>query len=300
MQNGEIIRMDSVDDYNRFFGLDTEHPLVSVVDLSMATKWAERARFGYGIYALFLKDVRCGNIKYGRRDYDYQAGTIVSFAPGQVVDVELDQGSRPSSHGLLFHPDLSRGTELGRAIKGYSFFSYKSNEALHLSADERITIMGCLQKIADELRRPSDRHSRRLIVANIGLLLDYCMRFYDRQFVTRTEADSDVLVRFEQILDEYFDSDIPLREGLPTVRYLADKVFLSPNYFSDMISRQTGHTASEHIRSKVIGLAKERLLSSDKTMSQIAYELGFQYPQHLSRMFKQVVGQTPNEYRKLG
>ena len=137
-------------------------------------------------------------------------------------------------------------------------------------------------------------------MANIGLLLDYCMRFYDRQFVTRTEADSDVLVRFEQILDEYFDSDIPLREGLPTVRYLADKVFLSPNYFSDMISRQTGHTASEHIRSKVIGLAKERLLSSDKTMSQIAYELGFQYPQHLSRMFKQVVGQTPNEYRKLG
>ena len=224
----------------------------------------------------------------------------MSFAPGQVVDVELDQGSRPSSHGLLFHPDLIRGTELGRAIKGYSFFSYKSNEALHLSADERITIMGCLQKIADELRRPSDRHSRRLIVANIGLLLDYCMRFYDRQFVTRTEADSDVLVRFEQILDEYFDSDIPLREGLPTVRYLADKVFLSPNYFSDMISRQTGHTASEHIRSKVIGLAKERLLSSDKTMSQIAYELGFQYPQHLSRMFKQVVGQTPNEYRKLG
>lgn len=293
----EIIKIDSVDDYNKFFGLETKHPLVSVVDLSKATMWPRRAWFRYEIYALFLKNVKCGNIKYGRQNYDYQDGTIVCFAPGQVIDLEMLQDTQPQAHGLLFHPDLIHGTALGQEIRNYSFFSYESNEALHLSLEERQNIMDVLNKIETELEHSIDKHSRRLICANIGLLLDYCMRYYERQFETRREVNHDIVVRFEQLLDDYFVGDMPQKEGLPSVKYFADKVFLSPNYFGDMIRKQTGKTASDYIQKKVIDLAKQALLSSDKTMSQIAFDLGYQYPQHLSRTFKKLVGLTPNEYR---
>ena len=201
------------------------------------------------------------------------------------------------AHGLLFHPDLIRGTALGQEIRNYTFFSYEVNEALHLSEEERQTIIDCLNKIQAELEHAIDKHSRRLITANIGVLLDYCLRFYDRQFITRNQQNNDIIVRFERLLDEYFDGPTPQQEGLPSVKYFADKVFLSPNYFGDMIRKQTGKTASEYIQTKVIERAKENLLSSDKTMSEIAYDLGFQYPQHLSRMFKRVAGCTPNEFR---
>ena len=201
------------------------------------------------------------------------------------------------SHGILFHPDLIRGTSLGQEIKHYSFFSYASNEALHLSDDEKKIFQDCLDKVQQELSRPIDKHSKRLIARNIELLLDYCMRFYERQFTTREEVNKDIIVRFERLLDEYFDNETPLREGLPTVKYFADKVFLSANYFGDMISKQTGQTASEYIQNKLIERAKEALLATDKTTSEIAYGLGFQYPQHLSRMFKRITGCTPNEFR---
>ena len=292
-----IIKLDSVDRYNKLFGLETRHPLVSVVDLSKATKWPMRSSFNYGIYALFLKDVKCGNIIYGRQYYDYQDGTVVCFAPGQVTDIEMDPNVRPAAHGLLFHPDLIRGTALGQEIRRYTFFSYETNEALHLSEQERQTVMDCLGKIEAELEHAIDKHSRRLITANIGLLLDYCMRFYERQFTTRSEVNKDIVIRFEQLLDEYFDGDTPQQEGLPSVKYFADKVCLSPNYFGDMVRRQTGQTASEYIQNKLVDRAKEALLSSGKTMSQIAYDLGFQYPQHFSRMFKRIAGCTPNEFR---
>ena len=293
----EIIKLDEVDKYNKFFGLETRHPLVSVVDLSKATRWPEHFRINYWVYALFLKDTRCGDIMYGRQSYDYQDGTIVSFAPGQVVETEMSQNTRPNAHGILFHPDLIRGTALGQEIRNYSFFSYETREALHLSEEERQTVMDCLNKIEAELKHGIDKHSRRLITANIGLLLDYCMRFYERQFTTREEVNKDIIVRFERLLDDYFDSEAPLQEGLPTVKYFADKVFLSANYFGDMIRKQTGQTASEYIQNKLIERAKESLLSTDKTTSEIAYGLGFQYPQHLSRMFKRVTGCTPNEFR---
>lgn len=294
----EMIRIDSVDVYNKLFGFETRHPLITVVDLSEATRWPLRTRFAYGVYALFLKDARCGDIKYGRKSYDYRDGTIVCFAPGQVVEVEMAPDTRPAGYGLLFHPDLIRGTALGQEIRNYSFFSYETNEALHLSDDERQTIRDTLQKVEQELDHAIDKHSRRLITANVGLLLDYCMRFYDRQFITRSEVNSDILTRFERLLDAYFDTDMQRQEGLPSVKYFADKVFLSPNYFGDVIRKLTGMTASEHIQNKVIDRVKEQLLSSDKTASQIAYELGFQYPQHLSRMFKRITGLTPNEFRQ--
>lgn len=296
----EMIVIDSVDRYNEIFGLETRHPLVSIIDLAKSTTWPTRAWFRYEVYALYLKNVKCGDIKYGRQYYDYQDGTIVCFAPGQITDLEMLPNIQPNAHGILFHPDLIRGTALGQEIKKYSFFSYETNEALHISEEERQTVMDCLQKITIELEHSIDKHSRRLICANIGLLLDYCMRFYERQFDTRNGVNKDIIVRFEHLLNEYFEEDAPQNQGLPSVKYFADKVFLSANYFGDMVRKQTGKTVSEYIQDKMIELAKEQLMSSNKTMSQIAYEIGFQYPQHLSRMFKRIVGMTPNQFRLTG
>ena len=293
----ETIKIDCVDQYNKLFGLETLHPLVSVVDLSKSESWPTRFRMNYGVYSLFLKDTKCGDIRYGRQMYDYQEGTVVAFAPGQVTSVEMAKGYRPKARGLLFHPDLIRGTSLGRDIKRYSFFSYESNEALHLSDQERKIVLDCFDKIQIELEHAIDKHSNRLIAMNIELLLDYCMRFYERQFITRSEANKDVLIKFEHLLDEYFQEDTPQQKGLPTVKYFADKICLSANYFGDLIKKETGKTAQEYIQNKIIGLAKEKILGSDMTVSQIAYELGFQYSQHFSRLFKKSVGCTPNEYR---
>ena len=293
----EVIKLDTVDQYNRLFGLETLHPLVSIVNLSEAPRFPTHFTMNYGVYALFLKNVKCGDIRYGRQTYDYQEGTVTSFAPGQVVEVEMQQGVKPNAHGLLFHPDLIKGTSLGQDIKHYSFFSYTSAEALHLSEEEKGIFIDCLEKIKMELQRPIDKHSKRLISRNIELLLDYCMRFYERQFITRSGANIDSLTKFEQLLDEYFRSNLPVQDGLPSVKYFADKIYLSPNYFGDMIKKETGMTPQEHIQMKVIELAKEHIVETDETISEIAYTLGFQYPQHLSRLFKKRVGCTPNEYR---
>ena len=270
----EIIRLDSVDKYNRFFGLETLHPLVGVVDLSGATLFPNHFTINYGLYALFLKDVKCGDIRYGRQRYDYQEGTVVSFAPGQVAEIEMPAGTRPMARGLLFHPDLIKGTSLGEEIKGYNFFSYSSNEALHLSDEEKCIFLDCLEKIKMELAHPIDRLSKRLISRNIQLLLDYCMRFYELQ------------------------GGKPQSEGLPTVKYFADKVCLSPNYFGDLIKKETGKTPQEYIKDRLIDVAKGLIAGTDKTISEIAYELGFQYSQHFNRVFKKNVGYTPVEYRR--
>lgn len=295
----DVIKLENVEQYNDLFGLETLHPLVSVVDLSQATRHPEHFVLNYGVYALFLKQTRCGDIRYGRQTYDYQEGTVTSFAPGQIVETTLEQGTPLNVCGLLFHPDLIKGTSLGQEIKHYSFFAYSSNEALHLSEEERSVFLDCLKKIQMELNHPIDRHSKRLISKNIELLLDYCMRFYERQFTTRAVVNKDVLMRFEDLLDEYFASDKPQTEGLPSVRYFAEKVFLSPNYFGDLVKKETGKTPQEYIQTKLIDQAKEMIASTEKTVSQIAYELGFQYSQHFNRIFKKNVGYTPGEYRKL-
>ena len=297
--DNSIISLDSVDKYNRLFGLETLHPLVSVVNLSEATKFPTHFTINYGVYALYLKETVCGDIRYGKQTYDYQEGTITSFAPGQVAEIEMAEGVKPRAYGILFHPDLIKGTPLGSEIKRYSFFSYKSNEALHISDDEKKIIMDCLSKIQMELEHAIDRLSKRLIAGNIQLLLDYCLRFYERQFNTRAVVNKDILSRFESLLDDYFDNGRTRTEGLPTVKYFADKVFLSPNYFGDLIKKETGKTAQEYIQTRLIDAAKEMIAGSDKTMSQIAYELGFQYSQHFNRLFKKNVGYTPNEYRRL-
>lgn len=294
----KIIRLNSVDEYSRLFGLPDGHPLIRVIDLKEATRFPTHFTIYYGIYALFLKDTLCGDIRYGKQTYDYQEGTVTSFAPGQVVETSMEEGTRPKAVGLLFHPDLIQGTSLAREISSYTFFSYASSEALHLSDEEKSLFQGCLQQIRQELERPADHLSKRIMARHIQLLLDYCLRFYERQFQTRTTANQDILTRFEHLLDNYFQSGLSQTTGLPTVRYFADKVFLSPNYFGDLIKKETGLTAQELIRNKLIEKAKESIAGTDKKLSQIAYELGFQYSQHFNRLFKKSVGYTPNEYRK--
>lgn len=294
----KIVKLASVDHYNSLYGLETLHPLVSVIDLTKATKTVNHIQINYGLYALFLKQTKSCNIKYGRRFYDYQEGTIVCFAPGQTIYVEtLEDEIDPSVYGIIFHPDLIRGTSLGKNIKNYTFFSYAVNEALHLSDQEKGIVMDCLEKISIELEHGIDKHSKSLIAMNIELLLNYCMRFYERQFITRSDINKDALTKFEQLLDDYFQTKQPMQEGLPSVKYFADKICLSSNYFGDMIKKETGSTPQEHIQEKVIELAKGHIVETDETVSQIAYALGFQYPQHLSRLFKKRVGCTPNEYR---
>ena len=296
----DIIKIDSVETYNELFGLETRNPLVAVVDLAKATRCPERLTANYGVYALFLKNVKCGNIRYGRQPYDYQAGTVVSFAPGQVVETELLANIPMNARGLLFHPDLIKGTALGHDIRDYSFFGYDSREALHLSDEERAMVSGCLDNLAVELERPVDRMSRKVLTSHIQLLLDYCLRFYGRQFATRETVNRDVLTRFESLVKDYFDSEKPQMEGLPTVKYFADGVYLSPNYFGDLVKRETGRTPQEYIQSKLIDRAKQMLAGTERSVSEIAFQLGFQYSQHFNRMFKKNVGLTPSEYRRAG
>ncbi len=237
---------------------------------------------------------------YGRHTYDYQEGTLVFLAPGQVAGVSSNgEIFQPKGHGLVFHPDLIHGTSLGRHIQDYTFFGYQSNEALHISERERKIVLDCFSKIEYELEHAIDTHSKRLIVSNIELFLSYCVRFYDRQFITRDDVHKGILERFEDLLNGYFQTDKPQSIGLPSVAYCGNELNLSPSYFGDLIKKETGKTAQEYIQSKLIDVAKEKIFDQSKSVSQIAYELGFKYPQHFTRLFKQKVGYTPNEYRTL-
>ena len=268
----KILNLDSVDLYNKLYGLETLNPLVSVIDLNKATSSVDLIRFNYGIYALYLKLEKACDIKYGRQTYDYQEGTIVCFAPGQTAETNPTTDKvQVNAHGILFHPDLLRGTSLGKSIKKYTFFSYEVNEALHLSEEERSIVMDCLKIIRMELEHGVDKHSKTLLVNHIELLLNYCMRFYERQFITRGKTNRDVLTRFENLLDEYFESALAEQDGLPTVKYFADKLCLSSNYFGDMFKKETGKSPQEYIQEKVIELAKERISDTADTVSQIAY-----------------------------
>jgi len=290
-------RFETITDYNAFNNNETLHPLVSVVDLSKANP-RQGSRMYFGFYTIFLKDVKCGDLIYGRHIYDYQEGTLVFLAPGQVAGINSNgEAYQPKGYALVFHSDLIHGTTLGRHIQEYSFFGYQSNEALHLSERERKIVFDCFSKIEYELEHSIDKHSKRLIVANIELFLNYCVRFYDRQFITRDKALKGILERFENLLDSYFQTDKPQNLGLPSVNYFAQELNLSPGYFGDLVKKESGKTAQEYIQWKMIDIAKERIFDADKSVSQIAYDLGFKFPQHFIRVFKQRVGQTPNEYR---
>lgn len=294
-----IYRIESVSDYNKIIGTETLHPLVSIVDFSKCeAEYTDHTHFYYGVYAVYLKETLCGDLIYGKNKYDYQEGSLVFVSPGQMLEIIRNpEVSKRKGWALLFHPDLINGTNLGRQISDYNFFSYDLSEALHISERERKMVLECFDKIAYEISQPIDKHSKRLIVNNIQLFLDYCVRFYDRQFITREQLNIGTLEQFEKELNSYFKTDKPQTIGLPSVAYFADALHLSANYFGDLVKKETGKSAQEYIQLKVMSLAKDRVLDLSKPVSEIAYELGFKYPQHFTRMFKKSMGISPSEFR---
>jgi len=294
----DILRFNTISKYNAINKQETLHPLVSLIHFEKAEPRKLR-RMYYGFYAIFLKQVKCGDLRYGLKNYDYQEGTLVFLAPGQVIGENKDEYYQPQGYALVFHPDLIHGTSLAKTIQDYSFFSYASNEALHLSEQEKQIILDCFSKIEFEIAHAIDKHSKRLIVSNIELFLNYCMRFYDRQFITRENIHKGSLEKFENLLQEYFQSDNPQTIGLPSVGYFAEQLHLSTNYLGDLFKKETGKTVKEYISLKLIDIAKEKIYDKSKSINEIAYELGFKYPQHFTRLFKNETGHTPIEYRML-
>lgn len=295
----DITRFDSVSQYNAFNNHETRHPLVNVVDLSKADP-RQGSRLYFGFYTIFLKDVKCGDLMYGRHTYDYQEGTLVFLAPGQLAGVNSHgETYQPKGYALVFHADLLHGTALGKRMQDYTFFGYQFSEGLHLSGRERKIVLDCFSKIDYELEHALDKHSKQLVVANIELFLGYCLRFYDRQFLTREHLHQGILARFEAILTGYLLSDKPQTLGLPSVAYFAGELNVSASYFGDLVKKETGRSAQDYIQSKLMDLAKEKIVDRRKSVNEIAYELGFKYSQHFSRFFKERAGQSPSEYRLL-
>lgn len=294
----EIAKLDSISQFNTIRGVETRHPLISVFDnQDSAVKNMPDGRYHYGLYAIYLKEVICGEMTYGRNKYDYDIGTLVFIAPGQIVGIKTIPDYESKGKVLAFHPDFIKGTSLARKMSSYSFFSYEMNEALHLSERERKIIIDLYDKIDYELEQSIDKHSKSIIINNIETLLNYGLRFYDRQFVTRENLNKGLLSDFEHLLDNYFESEKPQTIGLPSVAYFAEKLHLSTNYFGDLVRKETGKTALDYVHTKLIDVAKTKIFDTSKTISQVAYELGFQYPQHFSRLFKNETGYTPNDYR---
>lgn len=288
---------NTVQEFNDYYGLETLHPLVSVVRFNKPAK-VEEAMYHYGLYALFLKENKGCKLSYGRTEYDFDEMTVTSFAPGQVIHVEPNpEVIIPKWTAIVFHPDLLNRTSLGKNISRYEFFDYTSNEALHLSVAEIEIFRGVLSMIQQELNRSIDKHSKELIVNNIELLLNYCLRFYDRQFITREEINHSVVKKFTALLDQYIANQAQ-QEGFPSVAYFADKCCYSPKYFGELVKTETGRSAKDFISDRMLSAAKQLLndeLLSIKTVSQ---QLGFEYPQHFIRFFKAKTGQTPSDYRK--
>ena len=290
------IFINTVQDFNDYQGVETLHPLVSVVHVEN-TEHIKECVMHYGVYAIYLKENKGCKLSYGRTPYDFDEMTVTSFAPGQVVNVEPNPDVPFAKFtALVFHPDLLNRTALGRQISRYEFFGYSSTEALHLSAQEVEVFRGVLTMIEQELHRAIDKHTRELIVSNIELLLNYCLRFYDRQFITREEINHGVVIKFLTLLDEYMN-DKAKYEGLPTVAYFADKCCLSNGYFGTLVKTETGRTAKDLINDRVLAKAKELLQSETITITEVSQRIGFEYPQHFVRFFKSLTGKTPSQWR---
>ena len=288
--------INTVQDFNEYQGMETLHPLVSVVHVEN-TEHIKECVMHYGVYAIYLKENKGCKLSYGRTPYDFDEMTVTSFAPGQVVKVEPNPDVPFAKFtALVFHPELLNRTALGRQISRYEFFGYSSTEALHLSAKEVEVFRGVLAMIEQELHRAIDKHTRELIVSNIELLLNYCLRFYDRQFITREEINHTLVKKFIELLDDYITSKA-LRDGLPTVAYFADKCCLSSGYFGNLVRVETGRTAKDIIADHVLAYAKQLLNDETLTITMISNRLGFEYPQHFVRFFKSHTGKTPSAYR---
>jgi len=295
-----IQKIDTIEQYNKMFGAETKHPLVTVVhvkdyapDPNELTQTVK-----YGLYAVFLKQGVGCHLRYGREKYDYQAGSIVTMAPGQVVTTEFIEGEHSSWEALLFHPDLLFGTPLADRIREYGFFNYDQREALHVSDDERRTIEDTLQHISNELEHAIDKHSSQLLTVYVQLVLDYCLRFYDRQFITRHKVNSSLISRFEHLIDNYLESGQLMLKGMPTVSWCASELCLSANYFGDLVRKELGSTAKDFITGKIIAKAKQELRGTDHSITIISERLGFSSVSHFTRLFKSYTGLTPSSYRQ--
>ena len=294
----EEVFLNSIQDFNDYQGMETLHPLVSVVHVEH-TEHIRECMMHYGVYAIYLKENKGCRLSYGRTPYDFDEMTLTSFAPGQVVKVEPNPDVPFAKFtALVFHPDLLSRTALGRQMSRYEFFGYSSTEALHLSAQEVEVFRGVLAMIEQELYRAIDKHTRELIVSNIELLLNYCLRFYDRQFITREEINHSVVRKFMALLDDYISTKA-LREGLPTVAYFAGQCCLSNGYFGNLVRVETGRTAKDIISDHLLAHAKQLLNDEELTITMISQRLGFEYPQHFVRFFKTHTGKTPSTYRNV-
>lgn len=299
----DFIKIETISELHQVLGLAMpKHPLISVLRLGDTRKNLEVENLKYllGLYKISLKD-NCpySIVNYGRNSYDYQEGTMIFTAPNQVMEYKKSETVETENGWILvFHPNLIRKSTLGNHIEDYSFFSYASNEALHLSEEERKTVTDIVDKIDKEINNNIDSHSQTLIISNIELLLNYCVRFYDRQFYIRTNLNQDVASQFEQLLKDYYNQEKQLELGIPTVQYCGKEMNMSPKYLSDLLRKETGQSTQDHIHQYIIEKAKNKLLSSNESVSEIAYTLGFEYPQYFSKIFKTKTAMSPNEFRK--
>ena len=298
----KIVKMESITQVHDLLGLPKpKHPLVSVIPIDKNMTQMDFGDYTYVLefFQISLKSGIKGELTYGRNSYDFEEGSMIFMQPGQTLKVdsneEMEEGS---GWTLIFHPDLIAKSNLGNGIGDYSFFSYEVNESLHLSDDEKVTVTDLVNKIEREYNQNIDKHSQKLIISNIELILDYCTRYYDRQFYTRTNLNQDHITKFENLLKQYFKDGKQLEEGIPPISYFGDLMNMSPYYLSDLLKKETGIGASEHIHQYIINRAKISLLSTNDPISQIAYDLGFDYPQHFTKVFKKKIGMSPVEYRK--
>lgn len=299
----EFIHLKTISALFKLFHLDknVQHPLVSVVDFSKVDEHInDNIRISADFYSVMFKNYSKNNIKYGRRVVDFQDGSLICMAPNQIIEMDndIEVSENMMGWGLFFHPDLIRATSLGNKIKEYNFFSYEISEALHLSEKEKQILYDCVLKIQAELKENIDTHSQSIIVSTIELLLNYCSRFYGRQFITRKTVNHDLLIRMEQLLNAYFEQEETLQKGLPTVEYLAGKLNLSPRYLGDILRSLTGQNAQQHIHDKLIEKAKDYLTTTNLSVSEIAYQLGFVHSQSFSKLFKAKTQLSPLEFRQ--
>ncbi len=293
-----VYKIDSLTDFHRMFGLPKpKHPLISFMDISQMHFAPEALPrlLALDFYKVAFKTNTCGKAKYGQSYYDFGEGGLVFTSTGQVF--ESPDRSAVAGNILLFHPDLLLAYPLSRKIKQYGFFSYAANEALHLSDQERGTIMNLFSIIDEELNSRIDDFSQDVIVSQLELLLNYSNRFYKRQFITRKAVNNGQLQKLEEILDDYFREEKAITAGVPTVQYLADRLNLSASYLSDMLRTLTGQNAQQLIHHKLVEKAKEILSASELSVAEVAYQLGFEHPQSFSRLFKAKTEQSPLEFR---
>jgi len=298
-----MIQLKTIADLHNVFNLGhCHHPLVAVLDFSKVTENVEEySKVTTDFYSIMFKNYCKNNMRYGRKAIDFQDGNLICISPNQTIEMDNEVVEREDKMGwgLFFHPDLIRATTLNNKIKDYTFFNYEVSEALHLSDKEKGILYECVQKIQAELQENIDVHSQYIIVSSIELLLNYCSRFYGRQMITRTQSNKSIISQIESVLTEYFANAKIKEQGLPTVKFLANHVNLSPSYLSDLLKKETGKNAQEHIHFYLIEEAKNYLINTEKNINEIAYSLGFEYPQYFNKLFKQKTGQTPLEYRNL-